>query len=165
MGLDLSSALLDHAELLVDRAGLAERISFRVGDMRDLPFDDQAFDWVWSADCVGYPVGELLPLLKELARVVRPGGSVAILAWSAQQLLPGYPLLEARLNATCSALAPFVKDSRPESHFLRALGWFRAAGLVEPRARTVVGEVQAPLGDGVRHALISLFEMLLCSLP
>ena len=71
---------------------------------------------------MGYPAGELVPLLKELARVVRPGDSVAILAWSSQQLLPGYPLLEARLNATCSGLTRFLKRKRPESHFLRALG-------------------------------------------
>jgi demethylmenaquinone methyltransferase/2-methoxy-6-polyprenyl-1,4-benzoquinol methylase len=128
--------------------------------MYQLPFDDHTFDWVWSADCAGYPAGELLPALKELARVVRPGGSVAILAWSAQQLLPGYPLLEARLNATCSGLARFVKGSRPESHFLRALGWFGEAGLEQPSAHTVVGEVQAPLGDAARRALASLFEML-----
>jgi demethylmenaquinone methyltransferase/2-methoxy-6-polyprenyl-1,4-benzoquinol methylase len=159
-GLDLAPALLSHAEMLVKAAGLADRISFRAGDMRNLPFEDHTFDWVWSADCVGYPVGELLPLLKELARVVRPGGSVAILAWSAQQLLPGYPLLEARLNATCSALTPFVKGSRPESHFLRALGWFRAAGLAEPKAHTITADVQAPLSGGVQRALMSLFEML-----
>jgi SAM-dependent methyltransferase len=159
-GLDLAPAVLSYAEMLVKAAGLAERISFRVGDMRNLPFDDNTFDWVWSADCVGYPVGELLPVLKELARVVRPGGNVAILAWSTQQLLPGYPLLEARLNAACSALGPFVKGSRPESHFLRALGWFRGAGFVEPTGHTFVGDVQAPLSGGIRRALLSLLAML-----
>ncbi len=159
-GLDRDTALLRYADELLQRAGLAERISFRTGDMRNLPFDDNSFDWVWSADCVGYPVGDLLPVLKEFARVVRPGGSVAILAWSAQQLLPGYLLLEARLNATCSGLAPFVEGSRPQSHFLRALGWFREAGLEEPTAHTIVGDVQAPFSRGVRRALTSLFAML-----
>ena len=159
-GLDLSPEFLVYAAEIVKQSGLAERISFREGDVSKLPLDGNTFDWVWSADCVGYPVGELLPLLKELARVVRPGGSMAILAWSSQQLLPGYPLLEARLNATCSGLAPFVKGKRPESHFLRALGWFREAGLEEPTAQTFVGDVQAPLSSGVRSALTSLFEML-----
>jgi demethylmenaquinone methyltransferase/2-methoxy-6-polyprenyl-1,4-benzoquinol methylase len=31
-------------------------------------------------------------LLNELTRVVRPGGIVAILFWSSQMLLPGYPV-------------------------------------------------------------------------
>jgi demethylmenaquinone methyltransferase/2-methoxy-6-polyprenyl-1,4-benzoquinol methylase len=159
-GLDLSPEFLLHAEKIVSRAGLADRISFRQGSMNDLPFADHTFDWVWSADCVGYPVGEWLPVLREIVRVVKPGGSLAILAWTSQQLLPGYPLLEARLNATCSAFAPFVDGQRPEAHFTRALRWFREAGLETCTAQTFVGDVQAPLSDGVRQAVTSLFEML-----
>lgn len=159
-GLDLSPEFLLHAQEIADNSGLAGRISFREGDMHSLPFGNHTFDWVWSADCAGYPAGELRPLLKESARVVRPGGSVAILAWSSQQLLPGYPLLEARLNATCSSVASFVRGKRPESHFLRALEWFRQAGLEEATARTFVGDSQAPLTDAIRVALTSLFDML-----
>jgi SAM-dependent methyltransferase len=159
-GLDLSPAFLCYAEELVKESGLSERISFQEGDVSKLPFVDDTFDWVWSADCVGYPVGDLLPLLRELARVVKPGGTVAILAWTSQCLLPGYPLLEARLNATCSGYAPYVRGKRPESHFVRALGGFREADLEEAVAGTFVGDVQAPLSDDIRNALISLFEML-----
>ena len=76
-------------------------------------------------------------------------------------LLPGYPLLEARLNATSLAIAPFTKGKkgeRPELHFLRALGWFRDAGLKEPTAQTFVGDVHVPLSDDIRSALMSLFQ-------
>jgi len=159
-GLDLSNELLLHAQGIVDSAGLTDRISFRHGDMFDLPFEKDTFDWVWSADCVGYPAGGLLPALREISRVVRPGGVVAILAWSSQQLLPGYSLLEARLNATCSGYAPFLKGARPEAHFLRALGWFGEAGLVEATPQTIVGEICAPLSPELQRALASLFEML-----
>jgi demethylmenaquinone methyltransferase/2-methoxy-6-polyprenyl-1,4-benzoquinol methylase len=159
-GLDLSPALLRYAEEAVKESDLSDRISFRQGDVSNLPFEDDTFDWVWSVDCVGYPVGDLLPLLREIARVVKPGGTVAILAWSSQYLLPGYPLLEARLNATCSGLAPHVRGKRPESHFRRALGWFSEAGLKEAEARTFVADVQAPLSDDIRSALVSLFQML-----
>jgi ubiquinone/menaquinone biosynthesis C-methylase UbiE len=158
-GLDLSPEFLDHAEEMVEKAGLSERISFREGDVNKLPFDDYAFDWAWSADCVGYAPIEPLPLVKELARVVKPGGSVATLAWSSEKLLPGHPLLEAHLNATSSGIAPFVKGKKPESHFLRALGWFRDAGLEKPTARTFAGDAHAPLTDDLRSALIALFQM------
>ncbi|NIM99890.1 MAG: hypothetical protein GTO24_18010 [candidate division Zixibacteria bacterium] len=100
-----------------------------------------------------------MPLLMELARVVKPGGVVAILAWSSEKLLPGYPLLEARLSATSPGLAPFVKGKRPESHFLRALGWFRDAGLEDPTAQTFAGDAHAPLSENIRNALIALFEL------
>jgi demethylmenaquinone methyltransferase/2-methoxy-6-polyprenyl-1,4-benzoquinol methylase len=160
IGMDIDPNLLAFGEGQVKNAGLSERISFREGDMNALPFDSAAFDWVWSADCIGYPVGELIPLLRELIRVVKPGGSVIILAWSSQQLLPGYPLLEARLNATCSSYIPFLKGRSPEHHFLRALHSFQETGLEEVRARTFVGNVQAPFGKGIKAALTSLFEML-----
>jgi len=158
-GLDLSPQFLVHAREIAEEAGLSERISFQQGDVSRLPFDDDTFDWVWSANCVGYHPAEPLPLLRELTRVAKPGGSVAILAWSSQQLLPGYPLLEARLNATSSGIAPFIKGKRPESHFLRALGWFREAGLEEPTARTFVGDAHAPLSDDMRSALMALLDM------
>jgi hypothetical protein len=98
-------------------------------------------------------------LLSELSRVVRPGGRVPILAWSSEKLLPGYPLLEARLNGTSGGIAPFVMGKRPESHFFRALGWFREVGLEEPTARTFAGDAYAPLPEDQRQALEALFQM------
>ena len=158
-GLDLSPEFLVYAKDIVKKAGLSERISFREGDVNQLPFDDNTFDWVWSVDCVGYAPIEPLPAVKELARVVKPGGSVAILAWSFEKLLPGYPLLEARLKATSAGIAPFVKGKKPEAHFTRALGWFRDAGLEERTARTFAGDAHAPLTDDLRSALTALFQM------
>ena len=158
-GLDLSPEFLILAKKMVEEAGLSEQISLKNGDMKKLPFDDDCFDWVWSANCVGYAPIEPLQLMKELARVVKPGGSVAILAWSSEKLLPGYPVLEARLNATSSGIAPFVKGKKPESHFTRALGWLRDAGLQRLTARTLAGDVYAPLPDDLRNAMIALFQM------
>jgi len=159
IGLDLSPEFLVHAREIVMKSGLSEQISFQEGDINKLPFGDDTFDWAWSVDCVGYASLEPLPLVKELARVVKPGGSVAILAWSSEKLLPGYPLLEARLNATSSGIAPFAQGKRPELHFLRALGWFRDARLEVPMVQTFVSDVYAPLTDTLRNALIALFQM------
>lgn len=158
-GLDLSPEFLAHARDIVEKAGRSDRISFREGDASQLPFDDDTFDWAWSVDCVGYAPMEPLPLVKELARVVRPGGSVAILAWSSEKLIPGYPLLEARLSATTAGIAPFARGKKPASHFLRALGWFRDAGLEDVTARTFVGDAHAPLPADLRSAFTALFEM------
>ena len=159
-GMDLLPELLEYGRSLVREAGLSGRIAFREGDMSRLPFDARTFDWVWSADCAGYPIGDLGALLPELMRVVKPGGSVILLAWSSQQVLPGHALLEARLNATCSSYAPFLNGKDPELHFLRALRWFEEAGLEAVEARTFVGDVRAPLTAGERNGLVSLFNML-----
>jgi len=158
-GLDLSAEVLERGREIVKKAGLSERISFKEGDINRLPFDDSAFDWVWSADCVGYGPWEPLPLLKELARVVKPGGIVAIAAWSSEKLLPGYPRLEARLGATSAGMAPFVQGKKPERHFLRALGWFQELGMKEARAKVFADSVHAPLNHDIRQALTELFDM------
>lgn len=158
-GLDISPEFLAYARDIVEQAGLSRSISFQEGDVRQLPFDNHSFDWAWSADCVGYAPLEPLPLVKELVRVVKPGGMVAILAWSSQMLLPGYPILEAHLNATSAGIAPFFEGKPPEMHFLRALGWFREAGLGKPVSFTFSGQAYAPLTDNLRRALIALFEM------
>ncbi len=160
-GLDISNEFLQYANRLVEGSALSRQITFKQGDLKNLPFEDGAFDWAWSADCVGYPAEEnILLILKELIRVVKPGGRIAILAWSSQMLLPGYPLLEARLNATCSSYIPYVQGKKPDSNFLRALGWFGKADLKNLAARTFVDEVHAPLNDDTRTALVSFFEML-----
>jgi demethylmenaquinone methyltransferase/2-methoxy-6-polyprenyl-1,4-benzoquinol methylase len=160
IGLDLDPELVAYGNVQVSGLGWANRVSLRQGNVKCLPFGNACFDWVWSADCVGYPLGELPLQLKELIRVVKPGGSIILLGWSSQQLLPGYPLLEARLNATCSGYAPYFKSKGAELHFLRAMHWFQAAGLQEVTAKTFVGQVQAPLQPAQRTALSSLLEML-----
>jgi demethylmenaquinone methyltransferase / 2-methoxy-6-polyprenyl-1,4-benzoquinol methylase len=159
-GLDILRELLAYGNGMVQRAGLSNQITFREGDINRLPFDDDSFDWIWSADCIGYPAGDLSPILQELIRVTKPGGSIMLLGWSSQQMLPGYPLLEARLNGTCSGYIPFLKDKNPDLNFMQALHCFRQAGLEDAKARTFVGDVQAPLSNCQRTALASLFEML-----
>jgi demethylmenaquinone methyltransferase/2-methoxy-6-polyprenyl-1,4-benzoquinol methylase len=158
-GLDLSPQFLTRARDLTHRIGIAERTSFKEGSVKKLPFTSDAFDWAWSANCVGYAPFDPLPPLKEMARVVKPGGTVAILVWSSQQLLPGYPLLEARLNATSSGIAPFTAGMGPEQHCMRAPGFMRRAGLRDVRGRTFISEAQAPLSEEMRRAITLLIDM------
>jgi malonyl-CoA O-methyltransferase len=67
VGLDVSSAMLARARGLVARVAL--------GDARALPFADRSFDLVVSGLMVGH-VRDLLGLLREVARVMRPAGVV-----------------------------------------------------------------------------------------
>jgi ubiquinone/menaquinone biosynthesis C-methylase UbiE len=159
-GLDILPELLAHGTERVKKAGFSNQVMFREGNVSHLPFEDDSFDWIWSADCIGYPVGDLTQLLEELVRVVKPGGQIILLGWSSQQFLPGHPLLEARLNGTCSGYLPFLRGTSPEHNFMRAAGWLRKAGLEEVWAQTFVGDVRAPLSDQEWTALTSLFDML-----
>ena len=158
-GLDISTDMLNYGREIVENAGLAERISFQEGDIADIPFDDNTFDYAWSADCVGYEPSKPVSLVKEMIRVVRPGGTVAITAWSSEKLLPGYPRLEARLGATTGGLAPFYHGADPKFHFMRALGWFKELGLKKSGCKTLGDGVHAPLGEEVHRFLEALFTM------
>ncbi len=160
-GLDIEELFLTSGSALALQAELAERISFTRGDVKKLPFKDNAFDWAVSIDLIGYAILQVHPavLLKELARVVKPGGMVNILMWSSQMLLPGYPALEARLNATTSGIAPFDEKMKPELHYMRALEWFKQAGLSETKAQTFVGDINPPISKEKQKALLDLFEM------
>lgn len=159
VGIDLSSELLSYAGRRAYKADFPQRVSFLKCDMARPAFGDNTFDWVWSADCAGYAPGDSVSLIKNLAGLVKPGGRVFVLAWSSQQLLPGYPCLEARLNMTSAGIAPFTERQSPQSHILRASGWFQNAGLKDIIACTFVGDIQAPLGKEKRKAVASLFEM------
>ena len=157
-GIDVISEFIEHGREIVKDSGHSEQISLHQGDIANLPFDDNSFDWAWSSDCVGYGPWEPLPLLKELKRVVRPGGIVAIAAWSSERLLPGYPLLEAQLGMTSVGLAPFVPGKNPTEHFLRALGWFRELGFEGLRADVFSQSFHSPENDEMREALSYLFQ-------
>jgi ubiquinone/menaquinone biosynthesis C-methylase UbiE len=76
-GLDLSPEMVGHARRNAAEAGVADRVHFTVGDVADLPYADSSFDLVVStlsqhhwADAAGG--------LRELRRVLRPGGQVWI---------------------------------------------------------------------------------------
>ena len=157
-GIDASELFVRHARGIAARAGMSDRVSFEVGDLFRLPYEDGRFDWLWSVDCALYLAVDRPELIRELVRVVRPGGVVALLAWSSQMLLPGFPGLESRLNATRAGIAPF-RGGSPETHFLRALEWLRGAGLEECRAHTLASGAQAPLSGEERRGIEALLRM------
>ena len=158
-GLDQSAEFIRRARDISAEAGYSERVSFKTGDLYRLPFPDNGFDWIWSADCAGYPTNDPHGLIREMARVVRPGGRVILLYWSSEVLLPGHPWLEARLQATVSGMAPFTKGMNPDHHPLNALGWFRCAGMMADRAETFSGRVCAPLSNDLREGMAALLDM------
>lgn len=158
-GIDISASFLDKARRRAAGAGLADRVSFETGDLLALPFEDDTFDWLWCMDCTTPLAENPSRSIRELARVVRPHGSVSILMWSSQQLLPGYPGLEARLNATSKGIAPFRNQMAPDQHHFRALGWLRRGGLLNCRAETFVGTITGPLDEGQRDSIAFLLDM------
>jgi ubiquinone/menaquinone biosynthesis C-methylase UbiE len=159
-GLDINPDNLAAARESVERKSLADRIDFIEGSIHNLPFEKNTFDWSWSSD-IFWPVVVANPLavLKDLARVVKPGGTIAFLFWTNQLFFPGYPLFEARWNHAFVSSTHYFKFGKPDQHHLRALGWFQRAGLEDPKARSFLAEFQQPLDDQIRESLTFCFEM------
>src|SRR5918998_2479718 len=72
-GIDLSPYLVEAAKRLADEEGLGGRVEFRYGDTRELDIPDGEFDAVVAHTLMSH-VHEALTVLKEAARVVKPGG-------------------------------------------------------------------------------------------
>src|SRR4051794_18150827 len=79
VGLDQSPQMLDAARARLRRdPELARRVSLVAGEAEQLPFDDGAFDHLTFTYLLRY-VDDPAATLRELARVVRPGGQIASL--------------------------------------------------------------------------------------
>ncbi len=158
-GLDTNRVFIEKARILADQTSCGRSITFQVGDARQLPWDDNTFDWASSVDFIGYGSMNTVEFLRELVRVVKPGGIVFIMSWSSQMMLPGYPFLEALLNASSAGIAPFKNNMKPAQHFLRGRSWFSQAGLLHAQAQTYVGSINSPLSNELRDAMIDLLQM------
>lgn len=78
IGVDISPAYLKLAEQRAAASPHAPNITFRIGAVERLPFDDNTFDLVWCAHSF-YSLPDPIVALDELRRVVRPGGTIAVL--------------------------------------------------------------------------------------
>src|SRR6185295_8764382 len=79
VGVDLAENLLALARGKASERGL-NNIEFRSGDMTQLPFDEGSFDVVVCVFGIFF-VPDMEAALRELRRVVRSGGRVAITTW------------------------------------------------------------------------------------
>ena len=73
VGLDLSSGMLRHAADAADRSGIATPLV--LADAEALPFADESFDLAFTAFGAVPFVSDSARVMREVARVLRPGGS------------------------------------------------------------------------------------------
>jgi ubiquinone/menaquinone biosynthesis C-methylase UbiE len=111
VGVDLSASYLALARACADQSADGARTRFQTGDIAALPFDDNTFDLIWCAQSM-HSLPDPIDALRELRRVVRPGGTIAVFENDTlhQMLLPWPAELElvvrqAQLRSL-AALAP-----------------------------------------------------------
>jgi demethylmenaquinone methyltransferase/2-methoxy-6-polyprenyl-1,4-benzoquinol methylase len=158
VGIDLTLAMLRRAQGNLDRRGMDGRICLAAGRGEQLPFPDAAFDALTFSYLLRY-VEDPRATLAELARVVKPGGSVASLEFLApeRRFWRGWWWLYTRLILPVGGL---ITGGRPwyevgrflgpsiSTHYRRyPVAWtvqaWRDAGLVD------VGVRRMSLGGGL----------------
>ena len=91
VGLDQSEAMLGTARARLDRSpGLADRVSFVLGEAEALPFADGEFDALSFTYLLRY-VDDRAATMRELARVVAPGGRIGMVEFG----VPADPALRS----------------------------------------------------------------------
>jgi len=95
IGLDSAPAVLDQARQCARAAGLSN-VRFEAGSVLDLPFANDSFDVAFAHTLLEH-VGDVRAALRELGRVVRPGGLIALrdVDWDARSLAPTDAAIEA----------------------------------------------------------------------
>ncbi|MEW6532836.1 MAG: bifunctional demethylmenaquinone methyltransferase/2-methoxy-6-polyprenyl-1,4-benzoquinol methylase UbiE [Thermodesulfobacteriota bacterium] len=78
VGIDPSEGMLKIGREKVRAAGISEAVSLLRGDVLNLQFPDNSFDGAITAFCIRN-VTDRLRGLREMCRVIRPGGSLVIL--------------------------------------------------------------------------------------
>jgi demethylmenaquinone methyltransferase/2-methoxy-6-polyprenyl-1,4-benzoquinol methylase len=153
VGLDQSPEMLGAARERVARDGLAGRIELVEGNAEHLPFDDGAFDALTFTYLLRY-VDDPGGTLRELARVVRSGGTIASLEFA----VPERPLPRALWEL-------YVRAGLPLAGRAIADGWDEVGRFLGPSIKGFyerlplprVAELWAAAGiEDVRWRLLSL---------
>lgn len=77
VGADQSPVMIEAARAFAIDEGVADRVAFHVGDAHALAFPNAGFDVVVFHTVISH-VTDPLAVLREAARIVRPGGTVAL---------------------------------------------------------------------------------------
>lgn len=101
-GTDIAQRLLNAASQLAEEEGLT--INWQLGDAEKLPFPDASFDAVASTFGIMFASNQPAAI-SELVRVVRPGGRIAIAAWT-----PNSTAVKLR-----QVIAPFMPPAPQQS--------------------------------------------------
>lgn len=156
VAIDRSVEMLAAARRRIDAAGLDERIRLVEGSAEQLPFDDRSFDALSFTYLLRY-VEDPAATLRELARIVRPGGAVASLEFGVPRGLARAPWeLYVRLGLPLAGraispgwaevgrfLGPSIRGFYARHSQSRLLSLWREAGIEDVRARRM------SLGGGV----------------
>ncbi|MFW6051860.1 MAG: bifunctional demethylmenaquinone methyltransferase/2-methoxy-6-polyprenyl-1,4-benzoquinol methylase UbiE [Myxococcota bacterium] len=156
VGLDPSERMLEIGRRKVRRAGLEERVALREGDAQALPFEAGAFDACSIAFGIRN-VPDRAAALREMARVTRPGGRVAVLELGEPSGGVLGPLARFHIRQVVPRLGGWLSGSREYRYLQQSIAAFPppdAFASMMSDAGLEVLEVR-PLTFGVCHLYVA----------
>ena len=130
-GIDMEESQIDLARAAAEAGGHANA-TFHVGDVTDLPFEDDTFD-VAHCHAVLMHVPDTAATLKEVRRVLKPGGLIA----SREVIVASSTMAPAAdaLQGAWDTFAKLIAGNRGHPQMGRELkAWFIEAGFTDIRA-------------------------------
>jgi ubiquinone/menaquinone biosynthesis C-methylase UbiE len=79
-GLDATEKMINEAIKRTEKEGLADSITYKLGNALDMPFKAESFDIVWGQDAWCYTTDKE-KLIQESHRVLKPQGIIAFTDW------------------------------------------------------------------------------------
>lgn len=148
-GIDLTDEYIEAANLLTQKVGLADRVSFDSGDATDLPYDDEAFDMAWALN-VTMNIEDRAGFYAGVRRVLKPGGKFCISEiGQGPGGAPYYPLTWAADPAYSFLLPPDEMRALLEAAGFRVLEWIdetaRRKASADGRPAAEATPVETPL--------------------
>ena len=138
VGSDINSAMLQVAAEVSDSLG--DGIEWQEASALDLPYGDEVFDSVICQQGVQF-FPDPASGLREMARVARDGGMVAVTVWSA---LVDSPYLEAMYYMLMEYFDANEDELAWSSSAEQITNWFLASGLGRPNITQVERSVSLP---------------------
>ncbi len=124
-GVDTSTAMTVIGRGKVERAGLADRVALASGDAQDLRFPDRSFDAAAIAFGIRN-VPDRVRALREMARVTRTGGRVAVLELGEPSSGPMAALSRFHIRVVVPSLGALLAGGEEYRYLRRSIRAFPA---------------------------------------
>jgi demethylmenaquinone methyltransferase/2-methoxy-6-polyprenyl-1,4-benzoquinol methylase len=155
VGVDPSQGMLEVGRRKVERAGLTDRVELCMGTAEQLPFEDSSFDGV----CIAFGIRNVPDRsrgLREMARVTRPGGRIAILELSEPSGVLG-PVARFHVHTLVPWIGALLSGKREYRYLEQSIAAFPDAAVFARMMHASALEVLevVPLTFGVCHLYVA----------